>query len=157
MNPPENNPVTSDDDGMEWLRQIRRDMLAEAGGDPLEMGRRLQLEAQNFKGRVIKYEDRNAVTAHVAEDPPTGAPNAEPSDARKVPYDDGLEWLRQIRRDMLAEAGGDPVEMGRRLREAEKDYPSGFIRAANLSPEQEARIKGALADAKGSSDIEYPA
>src|SRR5947209_18304472 len=111
MHPPENSPVSSDEDGMEWLRPVRREMLAEAGGDPLEMGRRLQLEAQDFKGRIINYEDRNAVTARAAEAAPDAGPNKV-----KASYDDGLEWLRRIRREMLAEAGGDPLEMGRRLR-----------------------------------------
>jgi hypothetical protein len=37
-------------------------------------------------------------------------------------YDDGLEWLREIRRKLSAECNHDPFEMGRRLREREKEY-----------------------------------
>ena len=38
-------------------------------------------------------------------------------------HDDGLEWLREIRRKQAAECGHDPFEMGRRLREREKGFP----------------------------------
>lgn len=37
-------------------------------------------------------------------------------------YDDGLEWLREIRRKQAAACNNDPFEMGRRLREREKEY-----------------------------------
>lgn len=43
--------------------------------------------------------------------------------ARKPPkHDDGLEWLRAIRRRQATECGNDPFEMGRRLREREKGF-----------------------------------
>lgn len=43
--------------------------------------------------------------------------------AKKRPkYDDGLDWLREIRRKQAAECNNDPFEMGRRLREREKQY-----------------------------------
>ena len=41
------------------------------------------------------------------------------SSAPEPPDEDGLEWLREIRRQMAAEANYDPYEMGRRLRERE--------------------------------------
>lgn len=37
-------------------------------------------------------------------------------------HDDGLEWLREIRRKQAAACNNDPFEMGRRLREREKQY-----------------------------------
>ena len=37
-------------------------------------------------------------------------------------HDDGLEWLREIRRKQAAECNNDPFEMGRRLREREKEF-----------------------------------
>ena len=40
----------------------------------------------------------------------------------KSTHDDGLEWLRAIRREIAAEANNDPAEMGRRLREREKQF-----------------------------------
>ena len=45
-----------------------------------------------------------------------------PDAAPTVPHDDGLEWLRAIRREIAAEAGNDPAEMGRRLRERESEF-----------------------------------
>lgn len=41
---------------------------------------------------------------------------------KAVQHDDGLEWLREIRRKLSAECNHDPFEMGRRLREREKNY-----------------------------------
>ena len=41
--------------------------------------------------------------------------------------DDGLEWLRDIRRQMAAEANYDPAEMGRRLREIEREMPERMV------------------------------
>jgi hypothetical protein len=35
-------------------------------------------------------------------------------------HEDGLEWLREVRRQLAAEANYDPAEMGRRIREREK-------------------------------------
>jgi hypothetical protein len=37
-------------------------------------------------------------------------------------HDDGLEWLREIRRKQAAACNNDPFEMGRRLREREKEF-----------------------------------
>ena len=37
-------------------------------------------------------------------------------------HDDGLEWLREIRRKQAAACNNDPFEMGRRLREREKQF-----------------------------------
>ena len=37
-------------------------------------------------------------------------------------HDDGLEWLREIRRKQAAACNHDPFEMGRRLREREKEF-----------------------------------
>ena len=45
----------------------------------------------------------------------------------KVPRDDGLEWLRTIRRQMAADANFDPLEMGRRLRELELEMPDRVV------------------------------
>ncbi len=44
------------------------------------------------------------------------------TDKKPPKHDDGLEWLREIRRKMAAECNYDPFEMGRRLREREKEY-----------------------------------
>ena len=41
---------------------------------------------------------------------------------RTIRHDDGLEWLREIRRKQAAACNNDPFEMGRRLREREKQY-----------------------------------
>ena len=41
---------------------------------------------------------------------------------KTVKHDDGLEWLREIRRKQAAACNNDPFEMGRRLREREKQY-----------------------------------
>ena len=40
----------------------------------------------------------------------------------KRKFDDGLKWLREIRRKQAAECNNDPFEMGRRLREREKEF-----------------------------------
>ena len=52
--------------------------------------------------------------------------NSEDS-TTKVPRDDGLEWLRAIRRQMAADANYDPSEMGRRLREIEQEMPDRMV------------------------------
>jgi hypothetical protein len=52
--------------------------------------------------------------------------NSENS-STKVPRDDGLEWLRDIRRQMAAEANYDAVEMGRRLREIEREMQDRLV------------------------------
>ena len=55
--------------------------------------------------------------------------------------DDGLEWLREIRRQMAAECNYDPYEMGRRLRERERASGRQFYRTERvLVP-----VEGALA------------
>ena len=41
--------------------------------------------------------------------------------------DDGLEWLRAIRRQMAADANFDPLEMERRLRELEREMPDRVV------------------------------
>ena len=46
--------------------------------------------------------------------------------------DDGLEWLRVIRRQMAAEANYDPTEMGRRLREIEREMPDRVVTTARV-------------------------
>ena len=47
-NPPKN------DDGLEWLREIRRKISAECNHDPFEMGRRLREREKEYKGRIFK-------------------------------------------------------------------------------------------------------
>jgi hypothetical protein len=42
------------------------------------------------------------------------------NDTPPLPPNDGLEWLRAIRRKLAAEANHDPAEKGRRLRERER-------------------------------------
>ena len=46
--------------------------------------------------------------------------------------DDGLEWLREIRRQMAAECNYDPYEMGRRLRERERASGRQFYRTERV-------------------------
>ena len=46
--------------------------------------------------------------------------------------DDGLEWLRAIRREIAAEAGNDIFEMGRRLRERERASGRQFYRTERV-------------------------
>jgi len=46
--------------------------------------------------------------------------------------DDGLEWLREIRRQMAAECNYDPYEMGRRLRERERPSGRQFYRTERV-------------------------
>ena len=41
---------------------------------------------------------------------------------RTARHHDGLEWLREIRRRQAEACGNDPFEMGRRLREREKEF-----------------------------------
>ena len=47
-------------------------------------------------------------------------------------YDDGLEWLREIRRKLSAECNHDPFEMGRRLRELEKGYKGRIFKTKRV-------------------------
>lgn len=50
----------------------------------------------------------------------------------KPPRDDGLEWLRQIRRQLSEESNHDPFEMGRRLRELQKEHPERIFRTKRV-------------------------
>ena len=53
--------------------------------------------------------------------------------------DDGLEWLREIRRQLSAECNHDPFEMGRRLREMQKEHPGRIFKTKRvLVPADEA-------------------
>lgn len=47
-------------------------------------------------------------------------------------HDDGLEWLRTIRREIAAEANNDPVEMGRRLRQREKQMQGRLFKTRRV-------------------------
>ncbi len=58
-------------------------------------------------------------------------PDAESTNT-KPPYDDGLEWLREIRRKMAAECNYDPFEAGRRSRERQKQYPGRIYRTKRV-------------------------
>ena len=46
--------------------------------------------------------------------------------------DDGLEWLREIRRQLSAEYNHDPFEMGRRLREMQKEHPGRIFKTKRV-------------------------
>lgn len=48
--------------------------------------------------------------------------------------DDGLEWLRDIRRDIAAEFGNDPHRIGDHLREMEKlpQYAHRIVRVRKV-------------------------
>ena len=50
-------PPPEDDDGLEWLREIRRQMAAECNYDPYEMGRRLR-ERERVSGRQYYRTER---------------------------------------------------------------------------------------------------
>jgi hypothetical protein len=47
-------------------------------------------------------------------------------------HDDGLEWLRDIRRAIAAEANNDPAEMGRRLRQREKQVQGRLFKTRRV-------------------------
>ena len=64
------------------------------------------------------------------------------SSAPETPDDDGLEWLREIRRQMAAEANYDPYEMGRRLREREQASGRQFYRTERVLVPVETRNSG---------------
>lgn len=57
--------------------------------------------------------------------------NAQPE---KQPQDDGLEWLREIRRKISAEHGHDPHRLGAKLREMEKlpQFASRMVRVRKV-------------------------
>ena len=48
------------------------------------------------------------------------------------PREDGLEWLREIRRQLAAEANYDPAEMGRRIREVQNEYKGRVVRTRRV-------------------------
>ena len=48
------------------------------------------------------------------------------------PREDGLEWLREIRRQLAAEANYDPAEMGRRIREVQNEYKERVVRTRRV-------------------------
>ena len=50
----------------------------------------------------------------------------------KPQRDDGLEWLREIRRKMAAECNHDPYEMGRLARERQKQHPERIFRTKRV-------------------------
>ena len=54
------------------------------------------------------------------------------STAQPPQRDDGLEWLREIRRKMAAECNYDPYEMGRRSRERQKEHPERIYRTKRV-------------------------
>ena len=58
----------------------------------------------------------------------TDTESASPKPCR----DDGLEWLRDIRRKLAAECNYDPYEMGRRLRELQKEFPGRIYRTKRV-------------------------
>lgn len=45
--------------------------------------------------------------------------NSDPS----LPHDDGLEWLRDIRRNMFQQANGDLKKLGDRYRRVQSEHP----------------------------------
>lgn len=50
----------------------------------------------------------------------------------KPPADDGLDWLRDIRRTMSAECNHDPRVMGAKLRALEKQYSHRMFRTRRV-------------------------
>ncbi len=58
--------------------------------------------------------------------PATAAPAPKPL------RDDGLEWLREIRRQFAAECNCDPYEMGRRIRERQREHPERIYRTKRV-------------------------
>jgi hypothetical protein len=59
----------------------------------------------------------------------TSDTESTPSTPRR---DEGLEWLREIRRQLAAECNYDPYEMGRRIRERQKRYPGRIYRTKRV-------------------------
>ena len=51
-----------------------------------------------------------------------------------VPQDDGLDWLRDIRRNITAEFDHDPHRLGEKLREMEKlpQYAGRIVRVKKV-------------------------
>ncbi len=58
--------------------------------------------------------------------PATAAPAPKPL------RDDGLEGLREIRRQFAAECNYDPYEMGRRIRERQREHPERIYRTKRV-------------------------
>ena len=56
----------------------------------------------------------------------------KPTIKKPAKFDDGLEWLREIRRQLAAECNYDPYEMGRRIRERQKKYPGRIYRTKRV-------------------------
>lgn len=54
MNPPTSPPSSPRDNGLEWLREIRRTMSAECQHDPLIFGQKMREYQQQFKGRLVR-------------------------------------------------------------------------------------------------------
>lgn len=50
-------------------------------------------------------------------------------------HDDGLEWLREIRRKHMSEAGGDLKRLGDRYRRAQAEHPEKVISPRKLTAE----------------------
>ncbi len=48
----------------------------------------------------------------------------------KTKSDDGLEWLRDIRRDMAAEFAHDPKKIGEHIRKLQREHPERLYRRA---------------------------
>ena len=46
--------IAKHDDGLEWLRAIRRKLSAACNHDPFEIGRRLRERERQYKGRIFK-------------------------------------------------------------------------------------------------------
>jgi hypothetical protein len=59
--------------------------------------------------------------------------------------DDGLEWLRQIRRDIQAEFGNDMAAYTRYLREQGEKHPGKLIPAPEPPPDFEERVARVMA------------
>lgn len=47
-------------------------------------------------------------------------------------HEDGLEGLREIRRQFAAECNYDPYEMGRRIRARQKEHPERIYRTKRV-------------------------
>lgn len=55
----------------------------------------------------------------------------EPTPTPRSQKDDGLEWLREIRREISAEFDHDQTRIGDYLREREKEYGNRVVRTQN--------------------------
>jgi hypothetical protein len=50
--------TTKQDDGLEWLRAIRRKLAAQFHHDPKQMGRHYREMQRRFKGRIYRREEQ---------------------------------------------------------------------------------------------------